>query len=139
MADFVIGDKELIESLKKLEPKQSKAIIRKGSREAAKAILPTVKDNAPISEKGSKGSKPGTLKKSYKVRSIPRNKDGALGARIQSSAPHAHLIEKGFKHWRNGKQIEGQWPQYRAAKDHEQSASQLLESTMDQLIREAMQ
>ena len=80
----LVGDRELIKKLKRLKTKDSKAIIRKATRAAAKIIVPRAKELAPVGPK-SKDHSPGQLRRAINVRSMQRSRS-RIGARVSMGA-----------------------------------------------------
>lgn len=83
------GDKELIQKLQALKKTQAKTAIGKGTRAGAKIVQAAAKQNAPVLS--------GQLKRSIKVRSLPRSKK-AVGTQVIESADFVGFVEFGTKH-----------------------------------------
>jgi HK97 gp10 family phage protein len=73
---------------------ENKAVKKK----AARPVVNAMRTNAP---KGPTGN----LKRSIQILPLKSN-DVFVGPKAKI-APHAHLVEYGFKHYRNGKKVEG--------------------------------
>ena len=69
------GDKRLNRKLMKLRGPDAKKAIRKSTRPALKPVLQEAKNNVPVDS--------GALKKSLKIRSLPRSRT-SIGARVTS-------------------------------------------------------
>lgn len=78
----VQGDKQLIARLKKLRTTDANKMIRKGLRAGAKVVQRATVAQSPVGP-GRKDRKPGTLKRSFKVRAMKR-KLGRIGILVQS-------------------------------------------------------
>ena len=79
----ILGAEEISESLKKVEVKTQKKILRKSMRKALKPVQDAAKTNAP--------SRTGELKKSIKIRSLPRSRV-RFGVQVIAKEP-------GFENW----------------------------------------
>lgn len=116
----VKGDQEVIKMLKKLDPKNAKQAIRKGTREGAKVVQQKAKQLAP--------EKTGTLKKNIKVRAIPRNSQGAIGSMAVSEFRntegfYGHFQEFGWK-TKSGRTVPGKHFMQQAGEEMESAAIQ---------------
>lgn len=81
-------------------PDRSKKVLRKYAREIRKDTA----QNSPVYKGKAKNKKPGQLQKSWRALSPKEYKNGSvLVSRVQSTAPHAHLIEQGHEIYRGGK------------------------------------
>lgn len=81
------GDAKLLATLRGLEKKHAKAVVRKASRKAAKPIVAAARANAPV--------KTGALRKSIKVRAIKRSRS-RIGVRIGTSGHESAFVGKQF-------------------------------------------
>lgn len=85
----VEGANKLVKKLERMNKKDSKAAVRKGSREGSKIVQKQAKANAP--------KKTGQLRKSIKVRSLPRSTKW-VGTTVKATDPKAGPLEYGTKH-----------------------------------------
>lgn len=88
------GDRQLLAKLDRLSKKDSRAVVRKAARKAAKPVMQQARANAPV--------KTGALKKSIKVRAIKRSRT-RIGVRISTTG-----LESVFQ----GKQFYGAFQEY---------------------------
>lgn len=80
---IILGADEISESLKKVEVKTQKKILRKSMRKALKPVQEAAKANAPV--------RSGELKKSITVRALPRSRV-RFGVQVIAREP-------GFENW----------------------------------------
>lgn len=104
----IFGFDELSKDFKKMEkkyPNAADAMLMaqgKAAQKRTKQLTPTYKGSIPPSKAGS--LKPGRLKRSWSLKKVKLYKNGTVRVvRIQSAAPHAHLIEDGHEIIRGGK------------------------------------
>lgn len=86
-------------------PDRAKRVLSKYAKEIRKdtaAASPVYRGS--VSQKKARTLKPGQLQKSWRALSPKEYKSGSvMVSRIQSTAPHAHLIEQGHEIYRGGK------------------------------------
>ena len=114
------GAKELDKALSVFIPKVQNKILRKAARMAGKIVAAAAADNAPVgdeeeydnSPKGKAGRTPGQLKKSFRVRALPRSRT-TQGVGISSSkdlfkgeAFYGGFLEFGWVTHRGRKEVE---------------------------------
>ena len=85
--ELSLGLKKDIQNNKKLKRKASRVLVR------------TMKNLAPI-------GKTGNLVNSIQFLNLSRSPDVFVGPNVRK-APHAHLVEFGFTHWKDGKKKRG--------------------------------
>lgn len=90
----VFGFDEMNKSFDKMKGKYdnlSDAMLHTMASQAAKRLR-------QVAPKGVDSKKPGTLKKSYRVKKPKEYKGGTVKvSRVQSGAPHSHLVEYGHE------------------------------------------
>lgn len=79
--------------------KKDIAVNKKIKRKAARPVVRRMRENAP------KG-KTGNLKKSIRILNLRKSPDVFVGPHART-APHAHLVEFGFTHYRDGEKKTG--------------------------------
>jgi len=114
------GAKELDKALSVFLPKVQNKILRKAARQAGKLVAREAADNAPEGDEeeydnspiGKAGRTPGQLKKSFRVRALPRSRN-TLGVAIQTSkdlfrgeAFYGGFLELGWVTHRGNKEVE---------------------------------
>lgn len=90
----VFGFDEVIKTFDKMKGKYenlSDAMLHTMASQAAKRLR-------QVAPKGVNSKKPGTLKKSYRVKKPKEYRGGKVNvSRVQTGAPHAHLVEYGHE------------------------------------------
>lgn len=94
----VFGFDELQKSFEKLKEKYPDAVDA-ALMATGRAINRRTKQLSPVYKGAPKdGIKPGQLKKSWRLKKVKEYRNGTVRVvRIESRAPHAHLVEKGHK------------------------------------------
>ncbi|NLB81887.1 MAG: HK97 gp10 family phage protein [Clostridiaceae bacterium] len=94
-SDDVFGFDELISAMDKVSknyPRKADALLVA----QGKILQKEVKGNTPVLKRPRKGRTAGDLKKSWRFKAVKEYKGGSVKVvRVQSTAPHAHLIEDG--------------------------------------------
>jgi HK97 gp10 family phage protein len=96
----VIGVKLVTDKLDKLGEKMRIRIERKAVKKAVQPIYDAAIGKVPVGDTGQ-------LAESIKI-ATQKQENGRIAGLVQSKAPHAHLVELGFTHWKNNKEVPGQ-------------------------------
>ena len=96
------GVKQAMSKLEQLPDRLSRKILRKAMSKSLNLLTRDVRATAPV-------GKTGNLKKSIRKRAnFAKSKSGWLWGEVYASAPHSHLIERGWKltaHQKQGKRF----------------------------------
>lgn len=112
----LVGDVDLIRKLGRLEKRDAKKAVRRGTRAGAKIIHPVARSLTPKGEEGG-----GTQRQAIRVRATKRSRN-FIGAVVRLSVEwfRGKIFYGGFGEWgwksRGGRQIPGKLTMERAAK-----------------------
>ena len=128
-------EKKLIKMAHDTMPKESKQFLRKAGTKFRTA---TAKNARSLVNK-----KTGNYAKSIKRGKVYKwtKGDGSWAIRVYSNAPHAHLIEKGHRQIRNGKEIgfvQGKFVFKKAQKSFESEYYEMTQKWIDDLLKKGL-